>query len=393
MRLFAGMADIPADAWDRLLCLANGGVLHPALRHAYMAALETSGSACAQTGWVPRHLGLLLDERLVAVAPLYVKSHSYGEYVFDWAWAQAYEQHGLDYFPKLLSAIPFTPVFGPRLLAEDADTRRALLQALLGLAEQAAHDPSVLGVRISSWHGLFFDAQDQAAVPDQACLRRQSVQFHWKNHSPRSGRPYSSFDDFLEQLQQKKRKNIRAEIRKVSEANVVVRAVEGSAASIEDWDFFYGCHCNTYAQRGSRPYLTRAFFHRLATEMPEQIVLFIAWRGGARVAASFCLHDTHALYGRYWGYREDIPCLHFETAYYAPLRWAIDRGMLTFEGGAQGEHKWARGFEPTTAVSYHWLAHPDFNDAVERYLAREDVGVARYIDELQEHSPFKGAGG
>ncbi len=393
MRLHSRIADIDAAVWNHLLLASNQGALHPCLRHEFLNAAEQSGSVGGESGWTPCHLSLWAGdpakEVLVGVCPMYLKDHSYGEYVFDWAWADAYQRHGHSYYPKLLTAIPFSPVFGPRFLADGETSRQALAAAVLEFARRASEDASLVGQTISSWHGLFLGDDELATVKEQGCLMRQGVQFHWQNQSPVTGQPYAHFEEFLQSLSQKKRKNIRAERRKVVEAQVSTRMLTGEQATEADWNLFYRCYSTTYLQHRSTPYLKRSFFTWLVQTMPEQLLLCIASRDGKDIAASFCLFDQHTLYGRYWGATDYVPCLHFEAAYYAPLEWAIEHGLKTFEGGAQGEHKWARGFEPVVTQSAHWLAHEGFYEAVDRFLQREGVGISAYIDELQEHSPFK----
>lgn len=314
--------------------------------------------------------------------PLFLKSHSYGEYVFDWAWADAYARHGLEYYPKLLGAIPFTPVRGARLLARDAEARRALIGAALDFARE-------LGV--SSLHVLFPTDAERDALAGAGMLIRSGVQFHWRN------RGYADFEQFLGELEQKKRKNIRAERRKVAQAGVRFRHLHGAQITEADWHFFARCYANTYREHHSTPYLNRAFFLRLGATMPENLHLVIADReqdGGVRPIASSLLvvdegPESKTAYGRYWGALETVPCLHFETAFYQPLQWCIEAGVAVFEGGAQGEHKMARGLMPVATHSAHWLAHPAFADAVENFLQRETQGIDAYLDELGERSPFR----
>lgn len=312
--------------------------------------------------------------RLVAAAPMYLKDHSYGEYVFDWAWADAYHRNRLAYYPKALVAVPFTPVPGPRLLARDDQTRALLVQALIAETDR-------LGV--SGLHVLFPESADASALEAAGMMRRQGVQFHWMN----AGWP--DFDAFLADLSQPKRKKIRAERRKVAEAGVVVDMLEGEAISEADWAFFSRCYRTTYAQHHSTPYLNRAFFLELARTMPEALLMARASKDGRPIAAALLMRDANAIYGRYWGALEHVPCLHFEASYYAPLEWAIANGIQRFEGGAQGEHKMARGFLPVPTCSYHRLAHPAFADAIERFLERETGGVDAYLDELNERTPLK----
>jgi len=376
MRVVDDVLDLEAAQWDAIAGAGrSSGRPAPFVRHAFMAALQASGSVGADSGWQP-HFVCLEDPggRLVAAAPLYLKTHSYGEYVFDWAWADAYQRHGLAYYPKGLVAVPFTPVPGPRLLAHDDATRSALLAALL--AETAR-----LG--LSSLHLLFPDAADARALEAAGLLRRRGVQFHWRNPG------WRDFDDFLAALAQPKRKKIRAERRKVAEAGVRVEMLEGTAISAADWTFFSRCYRNTYAQHHSTPYLNRAFFLALAQTMPESLLLARAHRNGEPIACALLLRDDEAIYGRYWGALEHVPCLHFEASYYAPIEWAISNRIARFEGGAQGEHKMARGFLPVETSSFHHLAHPAFADAVERFLAREAGGVDAYLDELTERSPLR----
>ena len=370
-RIVADLRDLPAAEWD---ALAAGGP--PFVRHAFLAALQSSGCVGEGTGWHPHFVRVdAPDGTLVAAAPLYLKAHSYGEYVFDWAWADAYQRHGLRYYPKGLVAVPFTPVPGPRLLARDAGARAALVRALL---EQCS------ALRLSSLHVLFPATPGEGdALAAAGLMRRRGVQFHWTN----AGWP--DFDAFLGALAQPKRKKIRAERRKVAEAGVTVDLLEGDAIGDADWSFFARCYETTYAQHHSTPYLNRAFFAELGRTMPESLLMARARAAGRPIAASLLMHDRDALYGRYWGAVEHVPCLHFEASYYAPLEWAIRRGLGRFEGGAQGEHKMARGFLPVQTDSWHWLAHPAFADAVARFLEREAGGVDAYLDELTDRTPMR----
>jgi len=345
----------------------------------YLRALHTSASAIASTGWAPHFLLLEQNGELAAACPLYLKDHSYGEYVFDWAWADAYQRHGLDYYPKLTGAIPFTPVPGPRLLARTHEHRLLLLRGIEQLARSA---------ELSSAHLLFLDAADQAAAREAGWSMRSTVQFHWQNREPES---YADFADFLASLQREKRKKIQQERRRVAEAGVTFTAATGDAISAADWNFFYRCYALTYRAHHSTPYLTRDFFARAAATMAENWLLFTAWRGGARIACSLIVVDPErkTAFGRYWGATEHVHCLHFDACYYAPLAWCIANGYQRFEGGAQGEHKMARGLLPVETHSAHWLAHPQFARAIDDFLAREGAGVALYLNELNDRLPFK----
>ena len=382
IRVHASPLDIPAAAWDALL--AQQDAPSPFMQHAYLAALHASGSATPETGWTPQFVTLWQGEALAAASALYLKDHSYGEYVFDWAWANAYADHGLNYFPKTTCAVPFTPVPGSRLLAVDATARQTLLKAMLEVAQQH---------QLSSLHLLFTSSDDRAACNALGLMQRQTVQFHWHN-ADLQGTPFESFDTFLASLSQEKRKKIKQERRRVADAGVTFRTSVGSAISTTDWDFFYQCYERTYLEHGNAPYLSRTFFEHMQRDMPENWVLFVAERDNRPIASSLVavqgLGCAEAVaYGRYWGALERVDCLHFEACYYQPLNWCITNGVQRFEGGAQGEHKMARALMPVPTYSAHWLAHPAFADAVERFLERESAGVDNYLDHLAERSPFK----
>lgn len=383
------LASIDAAAWDALVAAQPSA--SPFMRHAYLHAMEASGSATADTGWSAQHLTLHRGAHLVAACPLYLKFHSYGEYVFDWAWADAYERNGQRYYPKLLTAVPFTPVPGPRLLALEPRHRLALLQAL----EQVVTDN-----RLSSAHLLFVDEADLAAVREAGWMVRDGVQFHWHNRhavpdAAPGALPYADFADFLASLQREKRKKIQQERRRVRDAGVGFEVLRGDEITPADWDFFHACYRQTYAAHHSTPYLTRDFFARMAATMPQHWLLFVAEREGERLASSLlCIDGERGLaWGRYWGAVEHVDCLHFEACYYQPLQWCIEQGFRRFEGGAQGEHKMSRGLMPAPTASAHWLAQPRFADAVARFLERESLGVEAYVGELRERNPFKSTAG
>lgn len=373
-RVFEQPADIPRAAWNDLLALEPDP--SPFMRHEYLAALTDSGCATADTGWHPRFLTLWKNDTLRAACPLYLKDHSYGEYVFDWAWANAYAQHGLHYYPKGLVAVPFTPVPGPRLLARDDAARHALMKALREWTEKQG---------LSSLHLLFAADRDLAAARTNGLSQRETVQFHWSNAG------YRDFDHFLSGLQQEKRKKIRQERRKVAEAGVVFRHASGADITDTDWDFFYRCYAQTYREHGNPPYLNRDFFARMGRDLADHWLLFVAEQDHRPVAASLIgIDPAHRVaYGRYWGAIERVDCLHFEACYYQPLQWCIEHGYRRFEGGAQGEHKMARALMPVRTSSAHWLAHPAFADAVDRFLQRERVGIDGYLDELQQRNPLR----
>lgn len=384
IRVHRDVGEIDASAWNALLDAQAEP--SPFMRHAFLHAAQASGSACDATGWAPHFLTLWQQgptgERLQAACPLYLKTHSYGEYVFDWSWAEAYERMGQAYYPKLLCAVPFTPVPGTRLLARDAAARVALLQGMQTLARQAG---------LSSAHVLFLDEADRNAAREAGWMMRSSVQFHWTNRQPQ---PYADFDDFLASLQRDKRKKIQQERRRVREQGIHFEWRVGSEIRNQDWDFFYRCYHNTYAAHYATPYLTRGFFERMQAELPAAWALVTAHRSGpdsTPIAASLLGLDAArgVAYGRYWGCTEQVSCLHFDACYYQPLQWCIAQGYSRFEGGAQGAHKMARGLLPVQTWSAHWMSHAGFGQAVARFLARETQGVAHYVDELREHQPFR----
>ena len=371
-------ANIDRAAWDALV--DADAESNPFLRHEFLAALTASGAAAAPSGWQPQFLLLTQGGELVAAAPLYAKDHSYGEYVFDWAWAEAYHRQGLAYYPKWLVAVPFTPVPGARLLARDEQARSALAAALLAHAK---------GSGLSSLHVLLAPTRDIEALARAGMLLRDGVQFHWRNAG------YDDFEQFLAQLAQPKRKKIRAERRKVAEAGVVLERKVGRDITEADWRFFFRCYLATYRAHFSSPYLNLEFFLRIGASMPEHLMLVLASRGGRPVASALGVFDAQRgeprLYGRYWGAVEHIDCLHFESCYYQMIDFAIERRLAWFEGGAQGAHKLARGLDPVPTRSAHWLAHPAMRAAVAHFLERERAGVSASIDELNEHRAFRPA--
>jgi len=369
VRIADSLAGVDRAEWNAL------AGEQPFLRHEFLSALIETGCASAKTGWLPQIVLLRRAGALVGAMPLFAKNHSYGEYVFDWAWADAHERNGIDYYPKLVCAVPFTPVRGMRILASSIADRKTLVQAAL----QVAHE-------LSSLHVLFARDEDADLLAEAGFLMRHTVQFHWKNEG------YADFEEFLSRMSHQRRKNIRQERRRVREAGVTFRWLEGAGIGREQWEFFNRCYRRTYAAHRSTPYLSLDFFLRLGAELPENVTLLLGEREGRPVCASLLLRDRHTLYGRYWGSVEHIPLMHFECCYYQAIDYAISRKLETFEGGAQGEHKIFRGLMPVQARSAHWLAHPKFARAVETFLERETLGIAQYVNELVEHSPFKEKG-
>ncbi|MBU3621655.1 GNAT family N-acetyltransferase [Polynucleobacter sp. CS-Odin-A6] len=377
LRVLKSISDVEEHQWNALLSPDSG----PFLKYAFLHTLEKTGCVGRNTGWQVAHLIVEnAQAELIGAMPLYLKQHSYGEFVFDWAWAQAYEQNNLPYYPKALSAIPFTPVRGARLLAsgryDEASIREVLVTGLKTLVNQN---------QLSSAHVLFPELSELEELQKQGFMLRDSVQFHWHN------RDYQDFEQFLSALTMKRRKNIRRERTEVRNSQMAYRHIPGSTASAEDWSFFYRCYENTYAEHHSSPYLTEECFQLLGQAMPENFHLIIASRNEKPVASSLLVIDrlTSKAYGRYWGAIEYIPCLHFELAYYQSIEYCIKEGIQTLEGGAQGEHKMARGFLPTTIQSAHWIEDPGFSKAVKRFLDREHEGMAAYVDELEQHIPLK----
>ncbi|MEQ1590657.1 MAG: GNAT family N-acetyltransferase [Gallionella sp.] len=368
LKIIEDIAQIPAADWNAL----TGG--DPFVSHAYLYALQASGCATAEFGWQAQFITLWQGEKLVGAMPLYVKMNSYGEHVFDFAWADAYHRHGLHYYPKLVCLVPFTPVTGARLLAETAELRALLLHHALQLAKE-------LGV--SSLHGLFFNESDAHIAQAQGMMLRQDVQFHWRNGG------YQLFDDYLAALSRDKRKRIKQERRKVQEAGIQIECITGEHASPEQWKFFASCYANSREIHNSPPALNEDFFLRIGATMPKHTLLVIASRDGKPIASALNLMTHDVLYGRSWGAFEFHSGLHFEVCYYQAIEFCIAHGIQTFEGGAGGEHKLARGFLPTVTQSAHWLARPEFSHAVEEFLKREEGAVAQYVDELNERSPFK----
>jgi uncharacterized protein len=380
------LKSLPIEQWQSLIN-ANGYMAGNAfLNPHWLAQMQATGcvdsDTVRDTGWQPEFI-LLWDEQnnLVAACPLYRKFHSYGEYVFDWAWANAYQQHGLAYYPKLLSAIPFTPVSGQRLIARSEGARSALTKAVLAHAKAQ---------RVSSFHLLLPPGVDQASLNSEGLMARKGVQFHWHNRNA-NGEQFADFEEFLATLTQPKRKKIRAERRKVAEQNIVFTRLIGKEITAADWAFFYRCYERTYLEHHSTPYLNQAFFQSVGEKMPEAFVLIKASFEGTDIAASLLMRDEQRMYGRYWGALAHVPCLHFEACYYQAIQAAIDLRIEILEGGAQGEHKMARGFLPQETSSAHWLAEPAFADAVQRFLDRESAGMETYMDELTDRTPFKAA--
>lgn len=375
-RFLSSITQITSAEWNHL-----SGTDYPFLRHEFLSALEQSGSSDADSGWQPCHLTVYRDNTLVALMPLYLKSHSYGEYVFDWSWADAWRQQGLSYYPKLVTAIPFTPATGPRLCMAAEENRTQLLSAMLAAIEQFASQQ-----QLSSWHLLFPEREDAETLASQGASLRLASQFHWFN------RGYTHFDDFLAGFNSRKRKNLRRERRRVAEQGISLQRREGEDITSTDWENFYRFYQTTYTKRsGHGGYLKREFFQQIGSAMPEHCVMILAYLDGIAIAGSLCFRSSDTLYGRYWGCDEELDCLHFEACYYQGIDYCIEQGLQRFDPGAQGEHKIQRGFEPVPTWSNHWISDPQFAQAIADFTRREVPHVEAYISQASGYLPFKQA--
>ena len=361
---------------------ANPYLGYPFLREEFLQALEDSQSACENSGWKPIHLQLQSDteaqQQSSAFMPLYLKDHSMGEYVFDWAWANAYQDHGLDYYPKLVTSVPFTPSVGPRVRTTQPLTTGECRQFVDEVLEVAGETGA------SSWHFLFPGAEHLKLFTDERLLQRSGVQYQWHN------RGYNTFDDFTARMMSRKRKMIRKERAAIADQGISVSIEVGTAISAEIWQLFYQLYERTYIKRnGTRGYLTEEFFKQIAATMPEQIAMAVARRNDIPIACALYFFDEQTLYGRYWGSVDEFPYLHFELCYYSGIEFAISRGIQRYDAGAQGEHKIVRGFEPVETHSLHWIKHPQFRDAIARFLVQEKNAIDEHIRQAQEMLPYR----
>jgi predicted N-acyltransferase len=366
------IAAIPAAEWNELV-----GSGYPFLRHEFLLAAETTGAVSPDAGWHPRHLTYVHNSKLRAAMPLYLKDHSWGEFVFDWAWARAYEQAGLAYYPKLVSAVPFTPAPSRRLLLRDqTDTAAAsaLLNAAISLAEQTD---------CSSLHILFPEPDDLPLLRDAGMHIRKDCQFHWHNNN------YSNFDEFLATFSSAKRKKAKRDRRRVAEAGITFRRLRGNDLDASVWDTVYRLISMTFMRRGSLPYFSLEFFKEISRSLPDNILVILAELDSTTVAAAVFFESDRVLYGRYWGSDGHYDALHFETCYHQGIEYCIDTGKQLFEPGTQGEHKISRGFVPAEVWSAHWLKQPEFYSAIGEYLDEERRHVERYMDAVGAHSPYK----
>ena len=347
---------------------------NPFLKLEFFQSLEASNSIGESTGWHPFPAIITHEGRIIGASPIFLKQHSYGEYVFDWSWAEAYQKYGESYYPKIVSCIPFTPVSGPRVFGLDASIKKNIVTQIEELA---------YGNKISSSHILFCDESEADIYQDTKWMRREGVQFKWLNKN------YKNFEEFLSQLSHDKRKKIKQERKKIEGLGLKIKKLKGPEIIEADLDFFYACYCNTYQEHHSNPYLTRNFFSLIRESMSENVLLILAYEGDIPVAGSFFIYDDKNLYGRYWGSKSFYPGLHFELSYYQGQEFCIENGILVFEGGAQGEHKLARGFEPFNTFSYHRIFDEKFEHAIKDFLRREKSGIDQYTNELNERAPYK----
>jgi predicted N-acyltransferase len=366
--------EIPRERWNALQLDGN-----PFLQHEFLQLMESTGCASVASGWAPQHL-LLEDSQgdLIGAAPLYLKPHSWGEFVFDWSWASAYERAGLSYYPKLVCAIPFTPASGSRLLVKPgADvilTRQLLIEGMLELARQH---------KASSVHALFAPHDEQQALIERGFMARRDCQFQWRN------RGYTSFDHFLETFRADKRKKAKRERRRIEEAGVIFRTLSGAEMTAKLWDVVYGFSASTFAQHGHQHYLSVDFFRAVAQALPDNVMVKLAMHGNTPVASAVFFEGGGALYGRYWGAAAQFDSLHFETCYHQGIEYCIAKGLQRFEPGTQGEHKIARGFEPSLTYSAHWIQNKRFARAIDDYLQRESAAVDEYALNVRDHVPFR----
>ncbi|MFK7863422.1 MAG: GNAT family N-acetyltransferase [Pseudohongiellaceae bacterium] len=386
VKFVESIEDIGLVQWNSLT-----GIENPFTRYEFLHALETTGCTTAQTGWAPLHLAVYKKRQHsgeqptenpapLAVLPLYVKDNSWGEYVFDWSWANAYQNHNLNYYPKLVTAVPFTPSVGKRLFISSTEELKE--ETLLAFIVKKIKEKA-LTLEASSWHVLFPVKTEAEGLHSAGMLSRRGTQFQWRN------RHYRSFDEFLSTLNSRKRKSIRKERKRVQDVGITFRRTEGLDISEAQWEEFYGFYQSTYLMRGQQGYLSSDFFKRLAEVMPEQLLLINASKEGRDIAAALFFKNNEALFGRYWGSDADYQFLHFETCYYQGQDYAIEHSIGLFDSGAQGEHKIQRGFEPVVTHSTHWLAHPGFAEAVENFLKEESLHVDQYKASAETLLPFK----
>jgi predicted N-acyltransferase len=374
IELIDSLSRVAPNDWN-----AIAGTDYPFTRHEFLYALEHSGAASMDSGWQAQHVLVKHDDTLIAVMPLYLKSHSYGEYVFDWSWADAYRRYGYRYYPKLLCAIPFTPATGPRLCIRAGEDYAEIAAAVIHTLQKKIQKSSY-----SSLHILFPNTIEHRALAAAGLSQRSGVQYHWHNDG------FSDFDAFLATFNSRKRKSLRRERERVAAQGLTLRTLEGSAITAHDWDLFHRFYQTTYAKRsGHGGYLNAEFFQLIGAQIPEHIVMVLAELGGETVAGALYFRDSHTLYGRYWGCLQEFDGLHFEACYYQGIEYCIRHGLQRFDPGAQGEHKIQRGFKPINTYSYHWIEDPQFRAAIDNFLMQESAEIDRYIETASELLPFR----
>ncbi|MES9991682.1 MAG: GNAT family N-acetyltransferase [Candidatus Thiodiazotropha sp.] len=365
--------ELNQDDWDRLVTDQN-----PFLKYAFHAAMEHHGCVGRKFGWMPRHLAIREDQRLIGLSPLYIKTNSYGEFVFDHAWADAYQRNGLNYYPKLVSAVPYTPAYGERLLVDPEADGLQLEKLMISATRQMASESG-----FSSMHWLFTTEQEGAVLRSMGMMERLGLQFHWQN------RGYASFEQFLSQLTAKRRKNIKQERRKVAQAGIRFRVIQGDQVTEEEWQIFTDFYSKTFEERYSLPTLNAGFFREVGRTMGDQVILILAYDGTLCVAGALLYRSRSVLYGRHWGCLRHYDSLHFETCYYQGIEYAIKQKLQRFEPGAQGEHKIWRGFLPVQTRSYHWIGDPQFSLSIQDFLNRESPAIRNYEENLLTSSPYR----
>ena len=367
---------VSSKEWNQIC-----GIDYPFLRHEFFSAMENSGSTTKETGWEPHHLLIKEEANIVAIVPLFIKTHSYGEYVFDWSWAEAYHRHGIEYYPKLINATPFTPATGPRWAIEPSADPIKTMQFISGAIRDKAHT-----INASSCHCLFTSQPLSLQLKKQGWLQRTGYQYHWFNED------HSDFNDFLQSMNSRKRKSIIKERKKIIEQNISLITKQGSEITAKDWKDFYVFYQTTYLKRSRQQgYLSASFFPLLAEGMAENIIMTLAFHDNEEdpVAAALCFKDSTTLYGRYWGCKESFDSLHFEACYYQGIDYAIQHQLKRFDSGAQGEHKIQRGFTPIETYSNHWIAHEEFHQAIKKFVDVEEIEIKQYIEEAKQSLPFK----
>ncbi len=381
LQFFHSIADISIDQWNQLW-----PTNYPFSQHGFFSALEESGSIGGKTGWYPLYLALIDNQKVKAAMPLFIKSHSYGEYVFDWAWANAYSQAGIEYYPKIISAIPFTPSTGHRIGfhsdLSNSEQEDAVTLFLSNIKEY------IKNKNYSGFHCLFPATKTIPSLKAAEFSHREGYQFHWFNDN--NGKVFESFDEFLETFSSRKRKTLKKERRRVTEQNIHIAMKEAHELTEQEWHTFYQLYHYTYLKRsGATGYLGEEFFQLAAKALPKQILVACAYLDNEFVAAALYFRDESTLYGRYWGSKLELDCLHFEACYYQGIEYAIKHKLKRFDPGAQGEHKIQRGFTPIKTCSYHWLAHPQFNEAIKHFLKEESAHTNAYIQDARSYLPFK----